>query len=156
MWVALDANRKAIVAYRAGKRSSFDARLFLADLRARVLNRPQITSDGYAPYVDTVERSFGVDVDFAQIIKLFQAVPGNDAAHRYSPGSVIGIEKNVVQGSPDKSKISTRYVERQNLTLRRHMRRMTRLTNGFSKKFENHKAAVSLRVGWYNLCRAHE
>ena len=156
LWIGLDANRKAIVSFRVGKRSTFDARIFLADLRARVLNRPQITSDGYAPYIEAVWESFGTDCDFAQLIKLFQSTPGNEAAVRYSPGSIRGIEKRVVQGNPTKSKISTSYVERQNLTLRMHLRRMTRLTNGFSKKLANHKAAISLHVAWYNFCRIHE
>lgn len=155
-WIALDANRKAIVSYRVGKRSAPDARAFLADLRKRVVNRPQITSDGHAPYVDAVERAFGDDVDYAQIVKTFAATPGNEAAVRYSPGTIISTEKTVITGEPDKTKISTSYVERQNLTLRMQMRRFTRLTNGFSKKIENHRAAVALHVAWYNFCRVHE
>lgn len=155
-WIALDANRKAIVSYHVGKRGRRDASAFLADLRLRVVNRPQITSDGYAPYIDAVERAFGGDVDYAQIVKDYATTPGNDAAHRYSPGSIIGVEKTVITGEPDQAKISTSYVERQNLTLRMQMRRFTRLTNGFSKKIENHRAAVALHVAWYNFCRVHE
>lgn len=155
-WICLDANRKAIVSYRVGSRSSGDARAFLADIRKRVINRPQLTSDGYSPYIDAVDRAFGDDVDYAQIIKDYATTPGNEAAVRYSPGSIISSEKTVITGEPDKSKISTSYVERQNLTLRMQMRRFTRLTNGFSKKLANHRAAVALHVAWYNLCRIHE
>ncbi len=155
-WIALDANRKAIVSYRVGKRSAADARAFVADVRKRVVTRPQITSDGYSPYIDAIDRAFGDDCDYAQIVKDYVATPGNEAAVRYSPGSIIRTERTVITGTPDPAKISTSYVERQNLTLRMQMRRFTRLTNGFSKKIENHRAAVALHVAWYNFCRWHE
>jgi IS1 family transposase len=155
-WIAIDANRKAIVSYRVGKRSAVDARAFLADLRKRVVSRPQLTSDGYAPYIDAIDRAFGDDCDYAQIVKDYATTPGNEAAVRYSPGSIIRSERTVITGTPDPTKISTSYVERQNLTLRMQMRRFTRLTNGFSKKIENHRAAVALHVAWYNFCRVHE
>jgi hypothetical protein len=127
------------------------------DLRTRIVNRPQITSDGYTPYPGAVEAAFGWDVDFAQLTKKYvsdSSLP--DAAHRYSPGHVSGIQKDVIRGMPDPEKISTSYVERFNLSSRMQMRRCTRLTNGFSKKLENHRAAVALWVSFYNLCRTHE
>jgi hypothetical protein len=127
------------------------------DLRARLVNRPQITSDGYAPYVGAVEAAFGWNVDYAMLTKKYVGDSNlPDAAHRYSPGHVAGIDKTVIRGIPDSEKISTSYVERFNLSSRMQMRRFTRLTNGFSKKLENHQAAVALWVSFYNLCRVHE
>jgi hypothetical protein len=119
------------------------------------VNRPQITADGFAPYTHAVPRAFGQRVDFAQLVKVYQATPGNDSATRYSPGHIRGIEKDVVCGDPDETKISTSYVERFNLSTRMHMRRFTRLTNGFSKKAENHAAAIALHLAFYNFCRVH-
>jgi IS1 family transposase len=156
LFCALAANQKAIVSYTVGKRTSKNAHALLADLRARILNRPQITADGYAPYIGAVDRAFGVDVDFATIEKEYQAPVAEDAAHRYSPSSIRAVEKTVVRGNPDESKISTSYVERFNLTTRMQIRRFTRLTNAFSKKLENHRAAVALHIAHYNLCRVHE
>ena len=156
LFVALAANQKAVLSYVVGKRTSENAQSLAADLRARVLNRPQITSDGYAPYVNAIDIAFGVDVDFAQLVKVYQATPGNDAAHRYSPGSIRGLEKTAVRGQPDEDKISTSYVERFNLTTRMQSRRFTRLTNAFSKKLDNHKAAIALHIAHYNFCRIHE
>lgn len=127
------------------------------DLRARIVNRPQITSDGYAPYVGAVEAAFGWNVDYAMLTKKYVGDSNlPDAAHRYSPGHVAGVDKTVIRGLPDSEKISTSYVERFNLSSRMQMRRFTRLTNGFSKKLESHEAAVSLWVAFYNLCRVHE
>ncbi len=155
-FIGLDATNKAIVSYLTGKRSAGATQAFVADLRERVVNRPQITSDGFSPYVDAVELAFGADADFAQLIKHYAKVSGNEASRRYSPGHVVAVESQVVAGEPDKRRISTSFVERQNLTLRMQQRRFTRLTNGFSKKLENHKAAVGLYVAHYNLCRVHE
>lgn len=154
-WIALDANRKAIVSYWVGKRLSGDALAFMSDLHARIVNRPQLTSDGYPAYLDAVDFTFGDDVDYAMLQKLY-AGPQGDAAHRYSPGAIVGVDRKVITGEPDPALISTSFVERQNLTLRMQMRRFTRLTNGFSRKIESHRAAVSLHVAWYNLCRIHE
>lgn len=156
VFVALDATRKAILAYAVGKRDGATTNAFCCDLRARILNRPQITADGFRPYVDAIECSFGADVDFAQLVKQYEGEPGPDAARRYSPGWVVGITQTRVVGSPNSARISTSYVERQNLTVRMQCRRFTRLTNAFSKKLRNHKAAVSLYVAHYNLCRVHE
>jgi IS1 family transposase len=156
VFVALDATRKAIISYAVGKRDGEATNAFCADLRARILNRPQITSDGFRPYVEGIELAFGADVRFAQLVKQYEGEPGLDAARRYSPGRVVGVLRTVVSGNPDPELISTSYVERQNLTMRMQSRRFTRLTNAFSKKLRNHKAAVALYVAHYNLCRVHE
>jgi IS1 family transposase len=156
-WTALDATSKAFVSYRVGKRTSQDCMEFVWDLRTRVLNQCQITSDGYAPYAPAIRAAFGWNVDYAQLRKIFEGdAEGRDAAHRYSPGRVTGIEKEVVFGNPNEKHISTSYVERSNLTVRMSMRRFTRLTNAFSRKPENHAAAFALFVAHYNLCRVHE
>ncbi len=156
VWTAFDVINKAIISYRVGKRDSENAKALAADLRARILNRPQITTDGLSAYVDAIDRAFGIDVDYAMLQKEYAAVAGNDAAHRYSPGAIIGVEKRVIMGNPDPGRICTSYVERQNLTLRMSIRRMTRLTNAYSKKYRNHAAAISLHIGFYNFCRVHE
>jgi IS1 family transposase len=156
VFVALDATRKAIIAYAVGKRDGATTNAFCADLRARILSRPQITSDGFRPYVDAIEWAFGADVDYARLVKQYEGEPGPDAARRYSPGWVVGVSRARVSGSPNPDRISTSYVERQNLTVRMQCRRFTRLTNAFSKKLRNHKAAVALYVAHYNLCRVHE
>ncbi len=122
-----------------------------------MLNRPQITADGFPAYPGAIAAAFGRnDVDFAQLEKIYQGVEGNSAEHRYSPGRIREVHETVVFGAPDPSRISTSYVERFNLTTRMQSRRFTRLTNGFSKKLDNHKAAIALHVAWYNLCRVHE
>ena len=154
--IALDATSKAVVSYVVGKRAGEYTNALAADLRARIVNRPQITSDGWRAYPDAIEETFGTEVDFATIVKDYATTPGNEAAVRYSPGSIRGCEKTVVFGNPDKSAISTSYVERFNLTTRMQQRRFTRLTNAFSRKLRNHKAAIALYLAWYNLCRVHE
>lgn len=157
LFLALDATSKAVLSHVVVKRTAENTYLLAEDLRARVLNRPQITADGFAPYPGAIGLAFGRhDVDFAQLVKVYQGDSGNDAAHRYSPGSIREIEKTAVFGHPDESRISTSYVERFNLTTRMAMRRFTRLTNGFSKKEKNHRAAVALHIAHYNLCRVHE
>lgn len=155
-FTALDATSKAILTYRTGKRTAENTQAFVHDLRARVINRPQITSDGFEPYRVAIEEAFGIDVDYAMLVKHYKAEPAKDAARRYSPGYVVGVEQRRVVGRPRHQHISTSYVERSNLTFRMQQRRFTRLTNGFSKKLENHQAAVSLFVAHYNLCRVHE
>jgi len=156
LFAALAANQKAVLSFVVGKRTSENAYALAADLRSRLVTRPQITSDGYAPYINAIDVAFGVDVDFAQLVKTYQAPAGDDAAHRYSPSAIRSIEKTVIRGRPDESKISTSYIERFNLTTRMALRRFTRLTNGFSKKLENHRAAISLHIAHYNVCRIHE
>ena len=155
-FTALDATSKTILTYRTGKRTAESTQAFLHDLRARVINRPQITADGFEPYRVAVDESFGIDVDFARIVKHYKVEPAKDTARRYSPGYVVGVDRRRVVGRPLDQHISTSFVERSNLTFRMQQRRFTRLTNGFSKKLENHKAAVSLFVVHYNLCRVHE
>ena len=155
-FTALDATSKAILTYRTGKRTAENTQAFVHDLRARVINRPQITSDGFKPYLEAMEAAFGADVDYAMLVKQYKAEPAKDAARRYSPGYVVGVARHRVVGRPRSRHVSTSYVERSNLTFRMQQRRFTRLTNGFSKKLENHKAAVSLFVAHYNLCRVHE
>ena len=156
LFIALDATSKAVFSWSVGKRTAERTKAFANDLRARLVTRPQITADGFTPYVDAVEGAFGGDVDFAQLVKLYNTPAGNQAAVRYSPGSIRGIEKTIVCGDPDERKISTSYVERFNLSTRMHMRRFTRLTNAFSKKIANHEAAIALHLAYYNLVRMHE
>jgi len=152
LFIGIAATRKAIISYRVGKRDGENTNAFLADLRERIVNRPEISSDGFSAYPDAVERAFGADCSFAQIIKHCQGEPAIDTARRYSPG-VVGVERRWVIGA--QRKICTSCVERGNLSVRMASRRFTRLTNGFSKKLTNH-VAVSLYVAHFNLCRVHE
>ena len=155
-FIELSATHKAVLSYVVGKRNRDNAQELVYDLSLRVLNHPQITSDGYAPYIGAVDMAFGWDVDYAQVRKVYDVEPGQDAAHRYSPARVREVEKEVLRGDPDPDKISTSYVERFNLSTRMQMRRFARLTDGFSKKLENHRAAVALWIAFYNFCRVHE
>jgi IS1 family transposase len=156
IFTALSATHKAIVSYQIGKRSGANANAFAMDVRQRILGRPQISSDDFSPYVDAIERAFGSEVDYGQIVKVYAGEAGPDTARRYSPGIVVDIRKAIIAGAPNRKKISTSFVERSNLTIRMQCRRLTRLTNAFSKKLENHVAAVAMFVAHYNLCRVHE
>lgn len=153
-WTALDADSKLIVQWFVGGRDGYSAKLFIEDLASRLANRVQLTSDGHRAYLDAVEDAFGADIDFAQLVKLYGDSP--EAEKRYSPAECIGARKTPITGNPDPKHISTSYAERQNLTMRMHMRRFTRLTNAFSKKFESHVHMVALYTVWYNWVRIHK
>ena len=154
-WVAIDADTKLVPAFRVGKRDSETGNAFIKDLASRLRNRVQISTDQLAAYVEAVEQGFAGQVDYAQIVKSYEATSGKYHETKYSPGEVVKVERRRIEGAPDFDKISTSYVERQNLTMRMHMRRLTRLTNAFSKKLENFKAAVALHFGYYNFCKNH-
>lgn len=153
-WTAIDADSKLIVSWLLGARDMDAALAFTADLRNRLTNRVQLTSDGHRPYLTAVDAVFGDDVDYAMLVKLYGADP--QAEVRYSPAKCIGADKKPKIGNPDQKHISTSYVERSNLTMRMHMRRFTRLTNAFSKKVENHAAAIALHTMYYNFVRIHQ
>jgi IS1 family transposase len=152
-WTAIDADSKLIVSYLVGQRGAAWAREFMEDVASRVASRIQITTDGHRAYAEAVEGAFGMDVDYAMLIKIYGA---DSFDRRYSTGDCIGTQTAVLSGSPDPKHISTSFVERQNLTMRMGMRRFTRLTNGFSKKIENHEAAIALHFMHYNFCRVHK
>jgi IS1 family transposase len=153
-WTALDADSKLMVSWMVGGRDSEFANAFIADLAGRLANRVQITSDGHAPYLAAIEKAFGADVDYAQLVKIYgQTAEGQ---RRYSPPECIGCQSRSVEGSPDPAHISTSYVERSNLTIRMSNRRFTRLTNAFSKKAENHMHAFSIFAMHYNFARIHK
>lgn len=153
-WTAMEAQSKLLISYVVGGRDGEYALALMDDLRSRIENRVQLTTDGHKAYLDAVEGAFGGDVDYAMLVKLYGQAP--DPEKRYSPAECIGAKKSIVEGDPDPAHISTSFVERQSLTMRINMRRFTRLTNAFSKKIEHHAHAVALHVMYYNFCRIHE
>jgi IS1 family transposase len=155
-FIALDADTKLIPSFVVGKRDAYHAKEFMSDLAGRLTNRVQISSDSLRAYQEATERAFGSEVDYGQVVKTYAVTPlGRAAAVRYSPAEVVAVEKTIVSGAPQIDRISTSHIEKQNHTLRMHCRRLTRLTNAFSKKFENFEAAVALNFAYYNFCKTN-
>ena len=155
-FIALDAETKLIPAFIVGKRDMYHARTFMEDLASCLSRRIQLSSYALSSYPEAVERGFGSEIDYGQLVKTYAVTNLNkDAASRYSPSEVVKTERTVITGMSDVSRITTSHVEKQNHTLRMHCRRLTRLTNAFSKKFENFEAAVALNFAYYNFCKTN-
>jgi IS1 family transposase len=153
-WVAIDADSKLVCSWMVGRRDPASAQEFISDLAGRLANRVQLTTDGLKMYLTAIAGEFGEEIDYAMIVKIYGNEP--EGHKRYSPAVCTGCKKENQIGNPDAKHISTSYVERQNLTMRMQMRRFTRLTNAFSKKLENHVAAIALHYMHYNYCRIHQ
>lgn len=154
-WTAIDADSKLMVSYMVGDRSADAATEFMHDVAYRLTNRVQLTTDGHGAYLRAVEGAFGMDVDYAQLVKIYGSSPESSKG-RYSPAECIGAKQVPVMGSPDEAHISTSYVERANLSIRMGNRRFTRLTNAFSKKIDHHVFMLALYFTFYNFCRIHK
>lgn len=167
-WVGIDADSKLVMSWYVGDRDAVSANAIVSDIKSRLTNRVQLTTDGLKTYIDAVNNAFGKEIDFAMLKKIYQSENpkgaklyeqnkrANQNERRYSPGDFTGIEIKKISGKPDVNHISTSYVERQNLTMRMHMRRFTRLTNAFSKKIENHCHAIALHFVYYNFAKIHK
>jgi IS1 family transposase len=156
-WTAIDADNKLLLSYLIGGRDAEFALMIMDDLRSRLANRVQLTTDGHRSYLQAVEDAFGADIDYAMLIKLYGEPPSSpEAARRYSPSECVGTRTDNITGNPDPKHVSTSYAERANLTMRMAMRRFTRLTNAFSKKLENHAHMVALYALWCNYVRIHK
>ena len=153
-WIALDADTRLIPAWHVGKREFSDAATFVNDLASRLSHRVQLTTDGHNAYLSAIENAFGDSIDYAMLVKLY-GPEKNDAQSRYSPPACIGTRKTTVTGKPDAAHVSTSYIESQNLTLRMHNRRFTRLTNAYSRKLENHRHSIAISFMWHNYCKIH-
>ncbi len=153
VFVAMDSETKLVPCFRVGKRNAANAWYFVRDLQERLATRVQLTTDGFRPYLDAVEDAFGANVDYAMLVKVY--ANAGQADTKYSPGEIVDVRTIPVTGRPHPALISTSHIERQNLTMRMQLRRFTRLTNAFSKKLENLKAACALHFAHYNFCRVH-
>jgi IS1 family transposase len=162
-WVGIDADTKLVISWLVGDRDALAADAVVSDIKSRLNNRVQLTTDGLKIYIEAVNKSFGKEIDFAQLQKIYES--GNPKGEkryqqrmeaRYSPGKFVRTEIKHISGNPDAKHINTSFVERQNLTMRMHMRRFTRLTNAFSKKIENHCHAIALHFVYYNFCKIHK
>lgn len=153
-WTAIDADSKLAVSWLLGDRSADTATIFMNDLASRLANRVQLTSDGHKAYLEAVEEAFGIDVDYAMLVKIYGESP--ESQKRYSPAECVGCKREGITGNPDPKHISTRYAERANLTMRMGMRRFTRLTNAFSKDAENHAHSIAIHFMHYNFARQHQ
>jgi IS1 family transposase len=153
-WTAIDADTKLVPCWMLGPRDASAARDFMADLAARLAHRVQLTTDGLKAYLTAVDKAFGDEIDYAILVKIYGE--SAEPQKRYSPAVCVACERYPIKGDPDPKHVSTSYAERQNLTMRMSMRRFTRLTNAFSKKIENHAAAVALYFMYYNFARVHQ
>lgn len=155
-WVGIDADSKLVVSWLTGKRDKETAAVFMKDIALRLHSRVQLTTDGLHAYLNAIDGAFTGEVDYAQLVKIYGFAEGNGTERKYSPPVCTGAKKTLVCGNPDDQYISTSFVERQNLTMRMHIRRFTRLTNAFSKKIENHCYAIALHFVYYNFCKIHK